>query len=54
MSTSDTPQVSWKGIEAGARLVATDGHEIGRIDEVAGDEEGDIFEGHPTTKGVFP
>ncbi len=45
MSTSDTPQVSWKGIEAGARLVATDGHEIGRVEEVAGDVQADIFDG---------
>ena len=45
MNSSDTPQVSWKGIEAGARLVATDGYEIGRIEEVAGDEQADIFDG---------
>jgi hypothetical protein len=42
---SNTPQVSWKAIEAGARLVAADGHEIGRIEQVAGDEEADIFNG---------
>jgi len=38
-------QVSWKGIEAGARLVTTDGQEIGRVDEVVGDPQVDIFDG---------
>jgi hypothetical protein len=38
-------QVSWKGIEAGARLVTAGGEEIGSVDEVVGDPQVDIFDG---------
>jgi hypothetical protein len=38
-------QVSWKGIAADARLVTADGQEIGRVEEVAGDPQADIFDG---------
>jgi sporulation protein YlmC with PRC-barrel domain len=43
---SDTePQVSWKAIDSNAVVVTANGHEIGRVKEVAGDENADIFDG---------
>jgi sporulation protein YlmC with PRC-barrel domain len=39
------PEVSWKAIEKGARVFAPDGTEIGKVSEIAGDEEADIFSG---------
>jgi hypothetical protein len=39
------PQVSWKAIEQGALVVATDGSEAARVVEVAGDRTADIFSG---------
>jgi sporulation protein YlmC with PRC-barrel domain len=38
-------EVSWKAIEKGARVIASDGEEIGRVAEMAGDSEADIFSG---------
>ena len=38
-------EVSWKAIEKGARVVASDGEEIGKVAEIAGDSEADIFSG---------
>jgi hypothetical protein len=37
--------VSWKGIHEGAAVAAVDGHEFGRVTEIAGDEQADIFDG---------
>ena len=42
--TSDPP-VSWKAIERDAVVVSSDGVEAGRVSEVAGDPEADIFNG---------
>jgi hypothetical protein len=39
------PEVSWKSIEKGARVDASDGQELGRVVEIAGDSEADIFSG---------
>jgi hypothetical protein len=39
------PQVSWKAIEKGARVFGPDGAEIGKVSEIAGDAEADIFSG---------
>jgi sporulation protein YlmC with PRC-barrel domain len=39
------PEVSWKAIEKGARVYAPDGEEIGKVSEIAGDAEADIFSG---------
>jgi hypothetical protein len=45
VSASDEAAVSWKGIDRDAAVVAADGQEIGRVTEIAGDEEADIFDG---------
>jgi len=37
--------VSWLLIEAGWRVLAADGSEVGNVDEVTGDENADIFDG---------
>jgi len=37
--------VSWLMIESGWKVLAVDGSELGHIDEVAGDETSDIFDG---------
>ena len=37
--------VSWLLIRPGWKVVSADGAEIGRVDEVAGDDEHDIFDG---------
>jgi hypothetical protein len=39
------PQVAWIAIDQNAVVVAADGSEIGKVKEVAGDEEHDIFDG---------
>jgi hypothetical protein len=45
VSSADEPRVAWTSIDAGATVVAADGSEVGRIKEVVGDEEADIFDG---------
>jgi hypothetical protein len=37
--------VSWLMIEPGWRVVAADGSEVGRVEEVTGDSNADIFDG---------
>jgi hypothetical protein len=37
--------VSWFLIRNGWKVVSSDGQEVGRVDEVAGDENHDIFDG---------
>jgi len=38
-------EVSWKGIETGARVFAAGAEEIGTVKEIAGDSDADIFSG---------
>ena len=45
MSTLGEDSVSWKGIDENAAVVAVDGRELGRVSEIAGDEQADIFDG---------
>jgi hypothetical protein len=37
--------VSWLMIETGWRVLAADGSEVGKVDEIAGDSNEDIFDG---------
>jgi hypothetical protein len=37
--------VSWLLIEAGWKVLAADGSEVGKVDEVTGDSSADIFDG---------
>jgi hypothetical protein len=45
--------VSWFLIEPGWRVVAADGTEVGRVDEVAGDSDLDIFDGLAVAAGLI-
>ena len=44
--------VSWMVIEQGWSVVDSEGDEVGRIDEVLGDEDADIFNGLNVLTGV--
>lgn len=45
--------VSWLMIEPGWRVVAADGTEIGKIEEVVGDPGSDIFNGLAVSTGLL-
>lgn len=45
--------VSWMLIEAGWSVVDSQGEEVGRVDEVLGDESADIFNGLQVLTGVI-
>jgi hypothetical protein len=45
--------VSWLVVEPGWKVVAADGSELGRIEEVLGDTESDIFNGLAVATGVL-
>ncbi len=46
--------VSWLMIEPGWRVVAGDGTVVGRVDEVTGDSDHDIFDGLSVSKKYVP
>jgi hypothetical protein len=37
--------VAWKVVDPGWAVVASDGSEVGKVDEILGDPEADIFDG---------
>ena len=45
--------VSWMLIEQGWAVVDSDGHDLGRVDEVLGDESADIFNGLQVLTGTL-
>lgn len=45
--------VSWFLIERGWKVVASDGEELGTIEEALGDENADIFDGLAVATGVL-
>jgi hypothetical protein len=45
--------VSWMLIEQGWSVVDSDGHDLGRVDEVLGDESADIFNGLQVLTGTL-
>jgi len=52
MAAMDDP-VSWLMIEPGWKVCASDGSEVGSVDEVAGDENADIFDGLAVAASAF-
>ena len=50
---SEGDPVAWYLIEAGWEVLDADGDAIGRVDEVEGDENADIFSGLLISTGVF-
>ena len=45
--------VSWLVVEQGWRVVARDGSELGRVDELVGDTGKDIFNGLTVSRGLL-
>jgi hypothetical protein len=45
--------VSWLLIEPGWRVEGSDGEELGRVEEVTGDQETDIFDGLAVAGGIM-
>lgn len=45
--------VSWLVIESGWTVVASDGSEVGKVDELVGDTGKDIFNGLAVTPGLL-
>jgi hypothetical protein len=45
--------VSWLMIETGWKVLAADGSEVGEVDEVAGDDTEDIFDGLAVATSAF-
>ena len=44
-AAGESDQVAWIAIDEDAVVIAVDGSEVGKVKEVAGDEEHDIFDG---------
>lgn len=53
MEGAEGSQVSWKAIEQGAALISSDGQDVGRVVEVAGDSNADIFNGLVVRHGIL-
>ncbi|MGH3031108.1 MAG: hypothetical protein ACRDNE_10150 [Gaiellaceae bacterium] len=49
----EAPQVSWKAIEREAGVHSSDGQEVGKVVEVAGDPDADIFNGLVVSLGML-
>ncbi|HEX2044734.1 MAG TPA: PRC-barrel domain-containing protein [Gaiellaceae bacterium] len=49
----EEPQVSWKAIERNAAVRSSDGEELGKVVEVAGDPDADIFNGLVVSLGFL-
>jgi len=49
---SDDP-VAWLVVEPGWKVVDADGNEVGRVEEVIGDPNADIFSGLLISTGLF-
>lgn len=45
--------VSWKVVDRGWKVVAADGADVGRVDDIAGDSEIDIFNGVVVSRGAL-
>jgi uncharacterized protein YrrD len=45
--------VAWKAVEQGWPVYDRDGNEVGTVDEIAGDEDADIFDGFGVKTGTF-
>jgi hypothetical protein len=45
--------VAWKVVEQGWSVVARDGEQVGKVDQVLGDPEADIFDGLAVGGGLL-
>jgi hypothetical protein len=53
VSGAEGPQVSWKVIEAGAPVVASDDEKAGTVSRVVGDPDADVFTGLAVKVGIL-
>ena len=53
LSSSDDPQVSWKAIESGAKIVSSDGEKAAKVSRVVGDPAADVFTGLAVSVGIL-
>jgi sporulation protein YlmC with PRC-barrel domain len=51
--SAGAPPVSWKAIEKNAVVISSDGQEAGKVSEVAGDPNADIFHGLVVSLGTL-
>jgi hypothetical protein len=45
VSSTGEPQVAWKAIEENAQVFSTEGEAVGKVSQVVGDADADIFSG---------
>jgi uncharacterized protein YrrD len=45
--------VAWKAVEKGWAVYDRDGEQVGTVNEIAGDEDADIFDGFGVKTGAF-
>ena len=45
MSQRERPEVSWKAIEANAPVFSSEGEAVGKVSQVVGDPDADVFTG---------
>jgi uncharacterized protein YrrD len=50
---SEGDPVAWLMIEPGLKVVDADGDQVGRVEEVVGDQNADIFSGLLISTGLF-
>ena len=51
--TAQPDPVSWKVVERGWKVLDANGEEIGRVAEITGDPEADIFDGVEVSHGLL-
>jgi len=53
LSQPGEPQVSWKVIESGAKVITSDGEEPATVSRVVGDADADVFTGIAVKPGLL-
>lgn len=53
MSSPQEPQVAWKAIEPDAQAFSSDGQAVGKVSEVVGDYDADVFTGLAVSRGIL-
>ena len=53
MSTPDRQQIAWKAIEGRTPVFSTEGKAVGKVSQVVGDPEADVFTGLAVSLGAL-
>ena len=53
MSTRERPQIAWKAIEGRTPVFSTEGEAVGKVSQVVGDPEADVFTGLAVSLGAL-